>query len=135
MTATYLPRAVIVIPRQTAMDKNASIPSPRKGRCLKPTSQSFRSQEILLLEQQIEKDRDLLSLSRLMFQQIPHSEQYKCDPAGAPQLTNYVDLLLAIDSLIQQAPTWKYSGSNQQALIGFPINALLVSLPSRVCYS
>jgi phosphatidylserine decarboxylase len=68
----------------------------------------------------IEGDPELYILFTQMFEQVPDQPGFQNDPTGAPQLRDYQDMLVKLDAILTQAPTF-----NQTGLVGFPINALL----------
>ncbi|HPF11641.1 MAG TPA: phosphatidylserine decarboxylase family protein [Flavobacteriaceae bacterium] len=72
---------------------------------------------ILELKDLIESDPKLFMLFTLMFQQVP--EKYKHNPAGGPQVRNYLQALQLINTVLTKAPEFNLSG-----LVGFPINAI-----------
>ncbi|MBW2937848.1 phosphatidylserine decarboxylase family protein [Aureisphaera sp. CAU 1614] len=69
------------------------------------------------LKNLIEGDAKLYMLFNLMFEQVP--EKYKHNPAGGPQVRNYLHALELINTIITKAPEY-----NETGLVGFPINAI-----------
>lgn len=68
----------------------------------------------------IESDPELLMLFTEMFDQVPQKHAFRKDPAGAPQVRNYVHMLQLVNHLMTRAPEF-----NKTGLVGFPINAIL----------
>jgi phosphatidylserine decarboxylase len=75
----------------------------------------------------IEGDPTVRQLFTLMFQQVPAVPPYNQDPTGKPEITNYEDMLTTFNMLMTMGPHWIYNTEGQKGLIGFPINAVLVS--------
>jgi len=69
------------------------------------------------LKNLIEGDAKLYMLFNLMFEQVP--EKYKHNPAGGPQVRNYLHALELINTIMTKAPEY-----NETGLVGFPINAI-----------
>jgi phosphatidylserine decarboxylase len=68
----------------------------------------------------IESDPELLMLFTEMFDQIPQKPAFRKNPAGAPQVRNYVHMLQLLNHIMTRAPEF-----NKTGLVGFPINAIL----------
>ncbi len=71
-------------------------------------------------QQLIESDPQLYLLFHQMFEEIPAKAQFRADPMGAPQITDYMQMLALINTVLTTAPTFNTTG-----LVGFPINAIL----------
>ncbi len=69
------------------------------------------------LKNLIEGDAKLYMLFNLMFEQVP--DKYKHNPAGGPQVRNYLHALELINTIMTKAPEY-----NETGLVGFPINAI-----------
>ena len=73
----------------------------------------------------VEGDPVLKSLAASMFIDLPDLPQYKKDPIGLkPQVTNFNDMLVAFNEILQSAPVWS-DEADKVGLIGFPINAVI----------
>ena len=68
----------------------------------------------------IEGDPELLMLFTEMFDQVPQKPAFRKNPAGAPQVRNYIHMLQLLNHIMTRAPEF-----NKTGLVGFPINAIL----------
>ncbi|KAK0491955.1 phosphatidylserine decarboxylase-like protein [Armillaria luteobubalina] len=59
-----------------------------------------------------------------MFEQVPTKPPYNNDPAGKPQVCDYMTVLTLFNKILTEAPAFKES-EYEVGLIGFPINAIL----------
>ncbi|MCJ1324303.1 hypothetical protein MMC10_000965 [Thelotrema lepadinum] len=88
-----------------------------KDRPLDPTLVQFKKT--------VEGDPVLKPLAASMFVELPDLPQYKRDPIDLkPQITNFDDMLVAFNEILQSAPVWS-DAANKVGLIGFPINAVI----------
>ena len=62
----------------------------------------------------IEEDPQLYMLFNQMFDQVPHSTSFRTDPAGTPRITNYLQMLSAMNRILTTAPEF-----NKTGLVGF----------------
>ncbi len=69
------------------------------------------------LKELIESDAKIYMNFKAMFEQVP--EKYKKNPAGKPQIRNYLHALRLINGIMTKAPEFNLTG-----LVGFPINAI-----------
>jgi phosphatidylserine decarboxylase len=67
----------------------------------------------------IEEDPVLYMQFTEMFRQIPKKRQFKRDPMGNPQVTDYVQAIELMNAVLTRAPEF-----NKTGLVGFPINAI-----------
>lgn len=67
-------------------------------------------------------------LFTLMFQQVPAKEPYNKDPTGKPEVKDYNEMLQVFNYLMTKGPGWLYTTDGQKGSVGFPFNAVLVSL-------
>ncbi len=68
----------------------------------------------------IESDPEIYMLFHQMFNQVPNKPPYNQDPAGKPQVRDYLHMLQLINQVMTKAPEF-----NETGLVGFPINAIL----------
>jgi phosphatidylserine decarboxylase len=76
----------------------------------------------------IETNTEVRMFFSMMLEQVPIQPPYNTNPAGGPEFRSWQELLLAFDFQLTSGPIWLYNTEGQQGLIGFPFNALLVSL-------
>ncbi len=75
---------------------------------LKPVVQRFKDA--------IENDPELFMLFHEMFEQIPDKPEFKLNPVGQPQITNYKQLLGIMNNVLDKAPEF-----DTTPFVGFPI--------------
>lgn len=80
----------------------------------------------------IEGDPTVRQLFTLMFEQVPAVPPYNQDPTGKPEIRSYDEMLAVLNHLMTMGPHWIYNNDGQKGLIGFPINAVLVSEPDSI---
>lgn len=72
------------------------------------------------LQDDVLRDATLFALANQMFEQIPHTNAYDCDPTGQPQVRSFEHLLRMINVVLTTPPAF-----NQSGLTGLPINAMI----------
>ncbi len=75
---------------------------------LKPVVQKFKDA--------IERDPELFMLFHEMFEQLPDKPEFKTNPTGQPQITNYQQLLSIMNNVLDKAPEF-----DTTPFVGFPI--------------
>lgn len=65
-------------------------------------------------------DPALFALANQMFEQIPDSDEFACDPTGKPQSRSFARVLHMINVVLTTPPAF-----NQTGLTGLPINAMI----------
>ena len=81
---------------------------------------------VIALQDFIAATPDVRILFNLMLEQMPFNQ----DPTGGYEVQRVDEFLHAFDTLLGEGPEWLYTTQGQQGLIGFPLNAVLVRLPS-----
>lgn len=82
------------------------------GKPLFPVIQEFKAL--------IEGDPEIYMLFNQMFTQVPRKAPFINDPAGKPQVRDYLHMLQLMNQVMTKAPEF-----NKTGLVGFPINAIL----------
>lgn len=75
---------------------------------LKPVVQDFKDA--------IENDPELFMLFHEMFEQLPDKPEFKLNPVGKPQITNYHQMLSIMNNVLDKAPEF-----DTTPFVGFPI--------------
>ena len=68
----------------------------------------------------IEGDPEIYMYFHQMFEELPHTPQFRETPVGRPQVRDYEHMLALINRILTTAPSF-----NKTGLVGFPINAIL----------
>ena len=74
----------------------------------------------------IETSPDVRMMFSMMLEQVPLQYPYDGNPVGGPEFRNWEEMLLTFDYQLTRGPLWLDNTPGQQALVGFPFNALLV---------
>ncbi|PBK64649.1 hypothetical protein ARMSODRAFT_996703 [Armillaria solidipes] len=72
----------------------------------------------------IEQDAEIYMGFHQMFEQVPTKPLYNNDPAGKPQVRDYMTMLTLFNKILTEAPAFEES-AYEVDLVGFPINAIL----------
>lgn len=75
----------------------------------------------------IETDNELYLLFQKGFGQVPEDEEFSRDALGLKRVDDLKSMISAMDSAIQQAPSWN-SDFEQKGVLGCPLNEVLVWL-------
>lgn len=77
------------------------------------------------LKSLIETDNELCLLFENAFRELPGDAQFFKDALGLRRVDDFQSMISAMNSVIQQAPSWN-SDFKQKGVIGCPLNEVLV---------